>query len=105
MTHLHLRLSAVALIALSAAAEPAVSAIFRSATPFIGVTHHQFIQAYNDTDPATRFIREVVVNTLEIDLTAPGIRVLMQGPAGVVLPTPPAAQAQGVGPTVVPEYR
>ncbi|NJL30920.1 MAG: PEP-CTERM sorting domain-containing protein [Phycisphaerales bacterium] len=82
------------------------AALFRSAEPFLGVTHHQYIQSLTDTDVSSRFIREIVVNTLEIDLTAPGISVLMQPGNTISIPTPDAAiqQNPGIPATITPEY-
>ncbi len=83
------------------------AAIFRSAEPFVGVTHHQYIQAVSDTDVTTRFIREIVVNTLEIDLSAVGVSVLMQPGNTISIPTPQSAldQNPGIPTTLVPEYQ
>lgn len=51
--------------------------IIRSASPFVGVTHHQFLQTLGDTTSPV-FAREVVVNVVEIDTTAAGISFRMQ---------------------------
>lgn len=51
-----------------------------SAQPFVGVIHHQIIKAYNEPagSPTFAYPRELVINILEINLTAPGISFRMQ---------------------------
>lgn len=64
-----------------AVATASQAAFIRSAQPFVGVTHWQYIQQLNE--PSTpAYAREVVVNILEIDTTAPGVSFLMQGGNG-----------------------
>lgn len=73
----HHRVAAIACaVALVATADFTAASIIRSATPFVGVTQHQFIQGLGDTTDA--FTREVVVNILEIDTQAAGISFRMQ---------------------------
>lgn len=48
----------------------------RRAEPFLGVTHFQVIQSPQDSKPP-QLPRPVVVNILEIDMTAPGVRLEM----------------------------
>ena len=59
-----------------ALAGPSSASITRSAQPFVGVTHHQFIQQLGDT--TNPYAREVVVNIFEVDRTAAGVSFLMQ---------------------------
>ncbi|MFT3787678.1 MAG: phosphodiester glycosidase family protein [Tepidisphaeraceae bacterium] len=47
------------------------------AQPFVGVTHHRFVQKAGEA-PTGAFVRPVVVDVLEIDLKADGVRFLMQ---------------------------
>ncbi len=46
--------------------------IYRTAEPFLGITHHQIIQRPNDPNPD--FPRLITAQILEIDLDAPGLR-------------------------------
>jgi hypothetical protein len=74
----HLTRHAALAVALAVAiAGPASASIIRSAQPFVGVTHWQFIQSKGDA-AAPVYAREVVVNILEIDTTAAGIDFRMQ---------------------------
>ena len=74
----HLTRRAALMVALAAAvASPVSGSIVRSAQPFVGVTHYQFIQSKGDT-AAPVYAREVVVNIIDIDLTAAGIGFRMQ---------------------------
>ena len=63
------------------------SAGILTATPFVGVTHHQFVKAFNEPagSPTFSWPRELVVNVLEINVTAPGIGFRMQ-PSNGALP-------------------
>ncbi len=75
------RRTAVVFLASLLAASISQATFIRSAQPFVGVTHWQYIQQLNE--PSTpAFAREVVVNLLEIDTAAPGVRFLMQGGNG-----------------------
>jgi hypothetical protein len=65
------------ILALALTSAPAAASITRSAQPFIGVTHWQFIQQLGDTTVPV-FAREIVVNILEIDTQAAGVSFLMQ---------------------------
>src|SRR5688572_21196347 len=51
-----------------------------TASPFIGITHHQFVKAHNEpsNSPTFNWPRELVVNILEINMTAPGLSFRMQ---------------------------
>lgn len=51
-----------------------------TAQPFVGVTHYQIVKAYNEpsNSPTFSLPRELVVNLIEIDLTAPGVMFRMQ---------------------------
>lgn len=60
-----------------AGASTGQAAVIRSAEPFVGVTHWQYIQSATDTTPPV-FARPIVVNILEIDVAASGISFLMQ---------------------------
>jgi hypothetical protein len=72
---------------LSLFAVTSASAGILTATPFIGVTHHQFVKAFNEPagSPTFGWPRELVVNVLEINVTAPGIGFRMQ-PSNGALP-------------------
>jgi hypothetical protein len=72
---------------LSLFAVTSASAGILTATPFIGVTHHQFVKALNEPagSPTFGWPRELVVNVLEINVTAPGIGFRMQ-PSNGALP-------------------
>ncbi len=48
----------------------------RKAEPFVGVTHYEVIQTPDDKHEPV-FDRPVVINILEVDLTAPGVRFEM----------------------------
>lgn len=56
---------------------PAGASTIRSAQPFLGVTHWQFLQQLGDTT-APVYAREIVVNILEIDTLASGVSFMMQ---------------------------
>jgi hypothetical protein len=58
-----------------------------SAQPFVGITHHQLVKAHNEPpgSPTFSWPRELVVNILEINMTAPGISFRMQ-PGNGALP-------------------
>lgn len=58
---------------------PAAAGIL-SAQPFVGVIHHQIVKAYNEPagSPTFGYPRELVVNIIEVDLTAPGVAFRMQ---------------------------
>lgn len=75
------RSAIIGLAVFSLASSLSQAAFIRSAQPFVGVTHWQYIQQLNE--PSTpAFAREVVVNILEIDTSAPGVSFLMQGGNG-----------------------
>jgi hypothetical protein len=77
MLDAHRPATAVAAMLLAVAATtPSSASIIRSAQPFVGVTHWQYIQQLGDT--TNPYAREVVVNILEIDTQAAGIRFKMQ---------------------------
>lgn len=61
---------------ISCCAAPVIASETRKAEPFVGVTHYQVIQTGEDPRPP-RLPRPVVVNIVEIDVTAPGIRFEM----------------------------
>ncbi|HRK31756.1 MAG TPA: phosphodiester glycosidase family protein, partial [Tepidisphaeraceae bacterium] len=71
--------------AVGLAAPVAHAAFIRSAQPFVGVTHHQYIQLRGDTTTLPIFPREIVVNILEVDVTTPGVAFSMQ-PGNGALP-------------------
>jgi hypothetical protein len=58
-------------------ASPALAVTHQTAQPFVGVTHHRFVQSITDA-PAAPFLRPVVVDVLEIDVRAEGVAFLMQ---------------------------
>jgi hypothetical protein len=61
---------------LSAAAIPAyLQGITQTSSPFIGITHYQIVQSWNDPLP-NPFTRELAIHIVEIDPTAPGIAFL-----------------------------
>lgn len=84
MAHISIRTryarAAVAFAATVVAAGQSASAGILSAQPFIGVTHHQIFRSVNEpaNSPTFNYPRELVINLLEIDLTAPGIAFRMQ---------------------------
>jgi len=78
------RLIAVSLFGV-VSSSPAMAAFIRSSQPYVGVTHHQYIQLRGDTTTLPTFAREIVVNILEIDVTAAGINFRMQ-PSNGALP-------------------
>jgi hypothetical protein len=61
------------------------AAILRTAQPYLGVTHYQYLQLKSDTTSQPAFPREIVVNILAIDVTTPGLQFLMQ-PGNGALP-------------------
>ena len=67
-------------LALSLFTAGAASAGILTATPFIGVTHHQFVKAHNEPagSPTFSWPRELVVNILEINMSAAGLSFRMQ---------------------------
>jgi hypothetical protein len=79
-----IRVAASGVVVLSAA--EALAGIL-VAQPFIGVTHYQIVKAHNEptSSPTFAFPRELVVNLIEIDLTAPGVQFRMQ-PGNGALP-------------------
>ena len=46
------------------------------AQPFLGVTHYQIVKAFNEPagSPTASLPRELFINLIEIDVTAPGVR-------------------------------
>lgn len=67
--------------ALVLAGAPGVAAAgVLTAQPFIGITHYQIVKAYNEpsNSPTFSLPRELVINLIEIDLTAPGVDFRMQ---------------------------
>ncbi|MDW8262716.1 MAG: phosphodiester glycosidase family protein [Phycisphaerales bacterium] len=50
------------------------------AHPFVGVTHYQIVKAYNEPagSPTASLPRELFINLIEIDVTAPGVQFRMQ---------------------------
>ncbi len=58
-------------------ASPALAVTHQTAQPFLGVTHHRFIQTPADKLDAP-FLRPVVIDVLEIDTRAEGVAFLMQ---------------------------
>jgi hypothetical protein len=66
-----------ALLASIVLASPAFAVSHQTAEPFVGVTHHRFIQTPADK-PEGPFLRPVVVDVLEIDTRAEGVSFLMQ---------------------------
>jgi hypothetical protein len=98
-SHRHAR-SLIASAALASLPPAAHALTLRSSQPFVGVTLHQYIQTKNDPD-RPYIPREIVVNILEIDVTAPGVQFLMQpgnGPdPGEVSRTPTRTFVNSVG--------
>lgn len=66
--------AAAVLLAAAASAGPALALQVQTSQPYLGVTQYRYV--YDGTDASVP--RPVVVNLLAIDVTAPGIRFLMQ---------------------------
>lgn len=71
------RLPCSILFAVACVGGVARAAETRKAEPFVGVTHYQVIQAAENDEKSPKLPRPVVVNILEIDTTAPGVRFEM----------------------------
>lgn len=91
-------------VAVAVGAAAASGSIIRSAEPFVGVTQYQYIQKKGDTATPV-FAREVIVNILQIDTTAAGIRFQMSGSNGAtpgeVTLQKPSAFANAIGAQMV----
>ncbi|QDU72778.1 phosphodiester glycosidase family protein [Mucisphaera calidilacus] len=97
-----MRFPALPLLAAILCSAPAPAALIQSAEPFLGITHHQIIEA-NDGSTAggtINFPRPVVVHLVEIDPTAPGLAFFMQPGNGSL----PGETARTTTPNFVNQY-